>query len=88
MSATETRIGRSIMPVCVEWHYFGPASREQFLACEAVATMMDWHCLPTDRVTESVAKLAADHLGNDYDTASIIALTENCIFERIIHGVA
>lgn len=75
-------MSKSIMPCKVEWHIPGIASREQFLACEAVATMMDWHCLETNKVSDHTCQLAANHLGHEFTPWAIRKLAENCLFVR------
>lgn len=74
---------RSIMPCYVEWEIVGVASRDQFLASEAVATMMDWHLLPTDQVDKHVCELAARHLGDNWNPWVIAALVSQTVFVRI-----
>jgi hypothetical protein len=74
---------RSIMPCYVEWEIVGVASRDQFLASEAVATMMDWHSLPVNRIDYRVCELAAQHLGDDWNPWAIDALISKTTFVRV-----
>jgi hypothetical protein len=74
---------RSIMPCYVEWEIVGVASRDQFLASEAVATMMDWHSLPANRIDYRVCELAAQHLGDDWISWAVEALVSKTVFYRV-----
>jgi hypothetical protein len=74
---------RSIMPCYVEWEITGSASRDQFIASEAVATMLDWHSLPVDRIDQHVCELAARHLGDDWISWVVESLVSRTVFYRV-----
>lgn len=71
----------------VQWEFTGPATQERFEAAQAVADAME--ILGTIETTKDVLAKAGQILGRDWlvpggvDAKSILAMIENCSFERI-----
>jgi hypothetical protein len=67
----------------IEWEFTGRASKNNFLAAEAVAIVMDENDYVPAVVTFGIAQLAAERLGDGFDGQSVLALVENCRFWRV-----
>ena len=65
----------------VQWEFMGPATQEHFDAAQAVADAME--ILGTIETTKDVLAKACQILGRDWDAKSVLAMIENCSFERI-----
>lgn len=65
----------------VQWEFMGPATQEHFDAAQAVADAME--ILGTIEPTKDVLAKACQILGRDWDAKSVLAMIENCSFERI-----
>ncbi len=68
-------------PFSVQWEFMGGATQKHFDAAQAVADAMEIHGT-TDTTKEVIAK-ACQILGGDWDAKSVLAMIENCSFERI-----
>jgi hypothetical protein len=68
----------------VEWEFIiGRQRKDNFLAAEAIAIIMDEDdCVPAV-VTADIAKRAADRLGSGYNAESVLTLTAGCRFWRV-----
>ena len=65
----------------VQWEFMGSATQERFEAAQAVADAME--ILGTTETTKDVLAKACQILGRDWDAKSVLAMIENCSFERI-----
>ena len=65
----------------VEWEFAGGHNRDHFVAAEAVAMVLDESDDCT--VTAEVCRAAADHLGDDYDAATVAVLVWGATFYRV-----
>lgn len=65
----------------VQWEFMGPATQEHFDAAQAVADSME--ILGTIEPTKDVLAKACQILGRDCDSKSVLAMIDNCSFERI-----
>ena len=67
--------------IAVQWEFTGPATQDRFDAAQAVADSME--ILGTIEPTKDVLAKACQILGGDWDSKSVLAMIENCSFERI-----
>ena len=69
----------------VQWEYMGPATQEHFDAAQSVADAME--SARSTEITDDIIKTACEYLnidlGGDWDSKSVLAMIENCSFERI-----
>lgn len=65
----------------VQWEFAGSATHEHFDAAQAVADAME--ILGTIEPTKDVLAKACQILGRDWDAKSVLAMIENCSFERV-----
>ena len=65
----------------VQWEFMSSATQERFEAAQAVADAME--ILGTTETTKDVLAKACQILGRDWDAKSVLAMIENCSFERI-----
>jgi hypothetical protein len=72
-------------PFSVQWEFMGGATQEHFDAAQAVADAME--SARSLEITNDVIESACDNLnmdlGTDWDYKSVLAMIENCSFERI-----
>lgn len=69
----------------VQWEFMGTATQEHFDAAQSVADAME--SARSTEITDDIIKTACEHLnmdlGGDWDSKSVLAMIENCSFERI-----
>ena len=65
----------------VQWEFMGSSTQEHFDAAQAVADAME--TLGTIEVTMEVIESAMHRLRKGWDPQSVLAMIENCSFERI-----
>ena len=68
-------------PFSVQWEFMGSATQDRFEAAQAVADAME--ILGTIEPSKDVLAKACQILGRDWDAKSVLAMIENCSFERI-----
>lgn len=68
-------------PFSVQWEFTGPATQERFDAAQAVADAMETY--RSIEITRDIIESACDRLGQAWDYSSVLAMIENCSFERI-----
>ena len=69
----------------VQWEFMGSATQEHFDAAQAVADAMEilGTIEPTKDVLAKACQILNMDLGGDWDSKSVLAMIENCSFERI-----
>ena len=67
----------------IEWEFTGRVSKNNFLAAEAVAIVMDEGDCDPAAVTADIARRAAERLGDGFDGQSVQVLVGNCRFWRV-----
>lgn len=65
----------------VQWEFMGSATQERFDAAQAVADAMESY--RSIEITRDIIESACDRLGQGWDYSSVLAMIENCSFERI-----
>ena len=65
----------------VQWEFMGSATQEHFDAAQAVADAMESY--RSIEITRDIIESACDRLGQGWDYSGVLAMIENCSFERI-----